>query len=137
MEKTTSQEGAEGNEYSTSGITERVRQEPAVHQHGGDHDSHEGNVPGRGSDCHEVELEEELGRERCQRAEASETTPNYRNGYSRKTVKTQLVEVDIKVPRDRKGSFDTNPQLKMDRHSVRADIIRPHNTSGSSVRTGG
>ena len=54
----------------------------------------------------EVELDEELGRERCQRAEASETTPNYRNGYSKKTVKTQLGEVDIKVPRDRKGMFD-------------------------------
>ena len=35
----------------------------------------------------EVELDEELGRERCQRAEESDTTPNYRNGYSRKTVK--------------------------------------------------
>ena len=54
----------------------------------------------------EVELDEELGRERCQRAEASDTTPNYRNGYSRKTVKTQLGEVDIKVPRDRKGFFE-------------------------------
>ena len=54
----------------------------------------------------EVELDEELGRERCQRAEASEATPNYRNGYSRKTVKTQLGEVDIKVPRDRKGSYE-------------------------------
>ena len=54
----------------------------------------------------EVELEEELGRERCQRAEASDTLPNYRNGYSRKTVKTQLGEIDIKVPRDRKGSYE-------------------------------
>ena len=54
----------------------------------------------------EVELDEELGRERCQRAEASDTTPNYRNGSSRKTVKTQLGEVDIKVPRDRKGSYE-------------------------------
>ena len=54
----------------------------------------------------EVELDEELGRERCQRAEASDSTPNYRNGYSRKTVKTQLGEVDIKVPRDRKGSYE-------------------------------
>ena len=44
----------------------------------------------------EVELDEELGRERCQRAEDSDTAPNYRNGYSRKTVKTQLGEVDIK-----------------------------------------
>ena len=54
----------------------------------------------------EVELDEELGRERCQRAEASKTAPNYRNGYSRKTVKTQLGEVEIKVPRDRNGSFE-------------------------------
>ena len=54
----------------------------------------------------EVELDEELGRERCQRAEAGSTAPNYRNGYSRKTVKTQLGEVEIKVPRDRSGTFE-------------------------------
>ena len=54
----------------------------------------------------EVELDEELGRERCQRAEASNTAPNYRNSYSRKTVKTQLGEIEIKVPRDRNGTFE-------------------------------
>lgn len=53
-----------------------------------------------------VELDEELGRERCQRAEGSGGTPNYRNGYSKKTVKTQLGEVEIKVPRDRNGVFE-------------------------------
>ena len=53
----------------------------------------------------EVEMDEELGRERCQRAETS-SAPNYRNGYTKKTVKTQLGEVDIKVPRDRNGSFE-------------------------------
>ena len=53
----------------------------------------------------EVELDEELGRERCQRAETS-GAPNYRNGYTKKTVKTQLGEVDIRVPRDRNGSFE-------------------------------
>ena len=66
----------------------------------------------------EVELDEELGRERCQRAEASEATPNYRNGYSRKTVKTQLGEVDIRVPRDRKGTFE--PKL-IGKYSRNAD----------------
>ena len=65
----------------------------------------------------EVELDEELGRERCQRAEASETTPNYRNGCSRKTVKTQLGEVDIKVPRDRKGSFEPKIISKYNRNA--------------------
>jgi len=54
----------------------------------------------------EVKLDEELRRERWQRAEASETAPNYRNGHSRKTVKTQLGEVGIKAPRDRNGTFE-------------------------------
>ena len=53
----------------------------------------------------EVEMDEELGRERCQRAETS-GAPNYRNGYTKKTVKTQLGEVEIRVPRDRNGSFE-------------------------------
>nr|WP_300851457.1 IS256 family transposase [uncultured Acetatifactor sp.] len=53
----------------------------------------------------EVEMDEELGRERCQRSEMT-SSPNYRNGYTKKTVKTQLGEVDIKVPRDRNGSFE-------------------------------
>ena len=66
----------------------------------------------------EIELDEELGRERCQRAEVSNTTPNYRNGYSRKTVKTQLGEVDIKVPRDRNGTFE--PKL-IGKYSRNAD----------------
>ena len=54
----------------------------------------------------EVELDEELGRERCQRAEASGDRPNYRNGHTKKTVKTQLGKVEIQVPRDRNGSFE-------------------------------
>ena len=66
----------------------------------------------------EVELDEELGRERCQGAEASETVPNYRNGYSHKTVKTQLGEVEIKVPRDRNGSYE--PKL-IGKYSRNAD----------------
>lgn len=50
-----------------------------------------------------VEMDEELGRERCERSDEPEGSPrNYRNGYTKKTVKTQLGEVDIKVPRDRK-----------------------------------
>ena len=55
----------------------------------------------------EVEPDEELGRERCQRSSEPEGTPrNYRNGYAKKTVKTQLGEVDIKVPRDRNDTFE-------------------------------
>ena len=56
----------------------------------------------------EVEMEEELGHERCQRSAptAGDQPRNYRNGYSRKKVKTQLGEIDIRVPRDRNGSFE-------------------------------
>ena len=66
----------------------------------------------------EVELDEKLGRERCQRAGASDTAPNYRNGHSRKTVKTQLGEVEVKVPRDRNGTFE--PKL-IGKYSRNAD----------------
>ena len=56
----------------------------------------------------ESELDAELGNEKSQRT--SETAVannrrNYRNGYSKKTVKTQLGEVEVKVPRDRNGEY--------------------------------
>lgn len=49
----------------------------------------------------EVEMDEELCRERCEQTAGENTSINYRNGYSSKRVKTQLSEIDIKVPRDR------------------------------------
>ena len=68
----------------------------------------------------EVEMDEELGRERCQRAETS-GAPNYRNGYTKKTVKTQLGEVDIRVPRDRNGSFEPKIIGKYSRNADRME----------------
>ena len=66
----------------------------------------------------EVEMDEELGRERCQRSELPEDEPrNYRNGYTRKTVKTQLGEVEIKVPRDRQGNYEPKIIGKYDRNA--------------------
>ena len=66
----------------------------------------------------EVEMDEEFGRQRCQRSDAAEGTPrNYSNGYSKKTVKTQLGEVDIKVPRDRNGSYEPKIISKYDRNA--------------------
>ncbi len=53
----------------------------------------------------EAEMDEEPGMERCQRSEEPEGSRNYRNGYSAKTVKTQLGEIDIRVPRDRNDSY--------------------------------
>ena len=66
----------------------------------------------------EVEMDETLGRERCERSNEPEGAPrNYRNGYTKKTVKTQLGEVEIKVPRDRNGSFEPQIIGKYDRNA--------------------
>ena len=44
----------------------------------------------------EVEMDEELGYEPCQRAtDPEKLTPNYRNGFSQKTVTTQLGGIDM------------------------------------------
>lgn len=60
----------------------------------------------------EAELEEKLGYEKSERVSNNAETvvsKNYRNGYSKKTVKTQLGEVDVKIPRDRNGEYE--PQI--------------------------
>jgi putative transposase len=49
----------------------------------------------------EVEMDEHLGYEKHERA----GTSNARNGHTEKTVRTELGEVRIDVPRDRQGSF--------------------------------
>ncbi len=69
----------------------------------------------------ESELDSELGYEKSERASQTAVEPeakNYRNGYSQKTVKTQLGEVEIKVPRDRNGKYE--PQI-IERYSRNAD----------------
>ena len=58
------------------------------------------------------ELDEKLGYEKSERAtknDEASMSKNYRNGYSPKTVKTQIGEVEINVPRDRNGEFE--PQI--------------------------
>ena len=57
----------------------------------------------------ESELDTELGYEKSQRM--SETAVengrrNYCNGHSKKTVKTQLGAVEVRVPRDRNGKYE-------------------------------
>ena len=57
----------------------------------------------------EAELEETLGYEKSGHASDNiepGKSKNYRNGYSKKTVKTQLGEVDVKIPRDRNGEYE-------------------------------
>lgn len=55
----------------------------------------------------EGELTNELGYEKNDAD--NKDTDNSRNGYSRKTLRSEYGEVDINIPRDRKGEFE--PQI--------------------------
>ena len=67
----------------------------------------------------EAELDEELGYSKFDYR--NKDTDNSRNGHSAKTMKTSFGEVDIAVPRDRKGEFE--PQLvKKQQTSLSGDI---------------
>lgn len=55
----------------------------------------------------EAEMDVHLGYDRYETSEKS--TDNSRNGYSKKTVKSELGNVELNVPRDRKGEFE--PQI--------------------------
>ena len=52
-------------------------------------------------------------------------TDNYRNGHSQKTVKSQYGEVDLSIPRDRKGEFEPKivPKYKRDISEIEEKII--------------
>ena len=56
----------------------------------------------------EAEMEENLGRERYERiSDDSECEErNYRNGHSKKNVRSSFGDVELKIPRDRKSEFD-------------------------------
>jgi len=52
----------------------------------------------------EAEMDEQLGREKYERVDDS--SKNYRNGYSKKNIKTSFGEVGLDVPRDRNAEFE-------------------------------
>lgn len=67
----------------------------------------------------EAELDDELGYNKYDYR--NKDTDNSRNGHSAKTMKTSFGEVDIDVPRDRKGEYE--PQLvKKQQTTLRGDI---------------
>jgi len=67
----------------------------------------------------DAELEDELGYSKYDYK--NKNTDNSRNGYSNKTLRTSFGEVDISVPRDRKGEFE--PQLlKKNQTSITQDV---------------
>jgi transposase-like protein len=67
----------------------------------------------------EAELDEELGYSKYDYR--NKQTDNSRNGFSEKTMKTSFGDIDISVPRDRKGEFE--PQLiKKQQTTLSGDI---------------
>jgi len=52
----------------------------------------------------EAELDDELGYSRYDYK--NKETDNSRNGYSSKTLRTSFGDVDVSIPRDRKGEFE-------------------------------
>lgn len=67
----------------------------------------------------EAELDDELGYSRYDYR--NKETDNSRNGHSSKTLRTSFGDVEVSVPRDRKGEFE--PQiLKKNQTSVSQDI---------------
>lgn len=68
----------------------------------------------------EAELDTKLGYEKSERAsnnDESSLSKNYRNGHSKKTVKTQLGEVTINIPRDRNGEYEPSIIGKYNRNA--------------------
>lgn len=67
----------------------------------------------------DAELEEELGYSKYDYR--NKDTDNSRNGHSSKTLRTSFGDVEVSVPRDRKGEFE--PQiLKKNQTSISQDI---------------
>lgn len=52
----------------------------------------------------EEELTSHLGYEKHQESENT----NYRNGHSKKSLKTKYGQIDVAIPRDREGTFEPN-----------------------------
>lgn len=67
----------------------------------------------------DAELEDELGYSRYDYK--NKETDNSRNGHSNKTLRTSFGDVDVSVPRDRKGEFEP-VILKKNQTSVSQDI---------------
>ena len=67
----------------------------------------------------ESELDEELGYSKYDYK--NKETDNSRNGHSSKTLRTSFGEVDVSVPRDRKGEFEPR-LLKKNQTSISQDI---------------
>lgn len=66
----------------------------------------------------QCELDEQLGYDKHTRTESSKEKKNYRNGSTKRKLKTQPGEIEISVPRDRNGEYE--PKI-IDKYQRNAD----------------
>lgn len=71
----------------------------------------------------EAELEEDLGYSRYDYK--NKATTNSRNGYSKKSIKSNYGKADIKIPRDRDGEFE--PKIVKKNQTALPSIVRDAN----------
>ena len=78
------------------------------------------------------ELEEELGYEKHDRSTEKD---NYRNGYSKKIVRSDLGEIDLSIPRDRNNDFEPElvPKHTRDISAIEDKVISMY-AKGMSTR---
>lgn len=71
----------------------------------------------------EAEMEEQLGHKKYEYTVENEA--NYRNGTSKKKVKSNLREIELEIPRDRKGEFEPVivPKHSRDISNIEQQII--------------
>ena len=71
----------------------------------------------------EAEMTEHLGHDKYEYSK--ENKENYRNGSSKKKVKSNLGELEIEIPRDRKGEFEPKiiPKYSRDISNIEQQII--------------
>jgi len=81
----------------------------------------------------EAELDEHLGYEKYESTE--EAKSNYRNGYTSKTLKSSVGQVEIDIPRDRNAEFEPKivPKYKRDISEIENKIIAMY-ARGMSTR---
>jgi len=81
----------------------------------------------------EAEMTEHLGHEKYEYSK--ENKQNYRNGTSKKKVKSNLGQIDLEIPRDRNGEFDPMivPKNSRDISNIEQQIINLY-SMGNSTR---
>lgn len=80
----------------------------------------------------EAEMDEHLGREKYEHK--NDSKENYRNGYSKKKVKSNMGKIDIDIPRERNGDFEpvVVPKHSRDISRLETQIIELYGMGNST-----